>query len=60
MKKVQPDCPSNLNKIFQNINSCFIGLNDMRKDPIVEAISTKVSKNIKLDQNFHKYFISKS
>jgi len=59
MEKVQPNSRSNLNEIFENMNSCFIGLDDMRKDPIVEAISAKVSKNIKLDQNCDKYFISK-
>jgi hypothetical protein len=36
-----------------------MGLDELKEDPIFKAISAKVSKDLKIDQNFHQYFISK-
>jgi hypothetical protein len=49
----------NLDQIFESLNLWFMGLDELKEDPIFKAISTKVSKNLKMDQNFHEYFISK-
>jgi hypothetical protein len=49
----------NLDKIFESLNSWFMGLGELKKEPIFKDVSAKVSKNLKMDQNFHKYFISK-
>jgi hypothetical protein len=49
----------NLDKIFESLNSWFMGLGELKEDPIFKAITAKVSKDLKMDQNFHQYFISK-
>jgi len=49
----------NLDKIFESRNSWFMGLDELKEDPTFKAISAKVSKDLKMDQNFHQYFISK-